>query len=112
MAAYPSHKHQKMSPLHQELHEISSALHGFYRQMKSNKEFCPSVQQLDLYAKKIIAVASRHDKECEKGKAFLKNAIIDLTEIPVMHEKHQRMAIETALRMACENLDSFFAKAT
>lgn len=108
--AVPSHKRKESSPSHKAILSIRESLFEFSSKMKKDKSFCPSVQELDKYAKKIVQFVEKHHKECDKTKSFLKDAIIDLTEIPLMHPQMQRVAIETAIKMSVENIDKFCSK--
>ena len=75
--------------------------------MKKEENFCPNVQQLDEQAEELLSFIAKYNKEVEKTKLHLKNAIIDLTEVPLMHPQMQRLAIHTAVKMACKNIDKF-----
>ncbi len=108
--AVPSHKRKEESPSHKAISSIREHLFELSSKMKKTSSFCPAVQELDKYAEKIVQYVDKYHKECEKNKAHLKDAIIDLTEIPLMHPQMQRVAIETALKMAVENIDKYCSK--
>ena len=107
--ARPHHK-EDASPSHREILSLRDALSAIHEKMKTQGSYCPTVQELDLHAKKIIHFIDKFHKEIDKTKAHLKNAIIDLTEIPIMHPQMQRVAIQTAIKVACDNIDKFCSK--
>lgn len=108
--AVPSHKRKEVSPSHKAILAIREHLSELSAKMKKESSFCPSVQELDKYAKKIVNYVEQYHKDCDKTKSHLKDAIIDLTEIPLMHPQMQRVAIETAIKLALENIDKYCSK--
>ena len=110
MATARAHKKEEMSPAKKEITEIRHELHTLFEKMNKDEGFCPKVQDLDKHAKVILKYINKHHKACDKTKSSLKDAIIELTEIPLMHHEMQRIAIRTALKMACENIDKFCLK--
>lgn len=103
-------KNEGMKPSHREILVIFEELHQMLDKMKKKESFCPLVQELDKYAQKIDKFLKKHHKEIESTRAPLNTAIIDLTEIPLMHPQMQRVAIQTALKVACENIEKFCQK--
>jgi|GEM_PF-5458735 len=109
MAAVRAHR-EDMSPSRKEILIIREDLHKIWEKMKKQESYCPTVQELDKYAEKIMQFIDKHHKEVAKTKTHLKDAIIDLTEIPVMHPQMQRIAIHTAIKLSYENIDKFLSK--
>lgn len=109
MATARAHR-EEMHPSRKEILSIRDDLYSHWEKMKKQESYCPTVQELDKYAEKIIKFIDKNHKEVDKTKSLLKDAIIDLTEIPLMHPQMQRLAIHTALRDACENIDKFCSK--
>lgn len=110
MAAARAQRQEDMSPSRREILVIREDLHKMWEKMKKQESFCPNVQELDKQAERIIKFIDKNHKEVEKTKPHLKDAIIDLTEIPLMHPQLQRMAILTAIKIACDNIDKFCSK--
>lgn len=111
MTTNRAHRHEEMHPSHKEILSIRDDLYSHWEKMKKQESYCPNVQELDKYAEKIIKFIDKHHKEIDKTKSHLKDAIIDLTEIPlIVHPQLQRVAIHTSLKVACENIDKFCSK--
>lgn len=102
---YSEGSHQ--SPIQQKIHHVMDQLETLLTTLSKNKD-SPTLQQgIDTCAKDLIAISAKHHKEIAKYEAYLKNAIIDLTEVPHMQPQMQRIAFEVAIRAALKNLQSF-----
>ena len=99
--------HHMELPSHKEITEIKNALEKILGNMKSNTNYCPSVQELDKHAQSIINFINKHDQEIKHAKSHLKNAVIDLTEVPIMHPNMQKIAIQTCVKVSIENIEKF-----
>jgi hypothetical protein len=100
--------HSMENPFHKEILDIKDSLNTIHEKMKKNGSYCPSVQELDQHGKAIERFMGKHHKEIEHAKPHLKNALIDLTEIPIMHPNMQRLTIQTCLKTSIENIDKFY----
>ena len=67
----------------------------------------PTQKEVEENAIKIMEIINLHHKEISKYESYLKNAIIDLTEIPHMQPQMQKIAFEVALKDAKKNLEAF-----
>ena len=95
------------SPIGQKVHHVIDQLETLLTTLAKNKD-SPALQEgIDTCAKDIIAISTKHHKEISKYESYLKNAIIDLTEVPHMQPQMQRIAFEVAIRAALKNLQSF-----
>lgn len=106
MATARNH-HMELSS-HKEITQIKNALEKILDKMKSQTNYCPTVQELEKHAESIINFINKHDKEIKHAKAHLKNAVIDLTEVPVMHPNMQKIAIQTCVKVSIDNIEKFF----
>ncbi|MEI8329669.1 MAG: hypothetical protein WCG14_06700 [Chlamydiia bacterium] len=99
--------HPMENPSRKEILDIKDSLNKIYEKMKQNSSYCPSVQELDQYGKAIERFMGKYHKEIEQAKPHLKNALIDLIEIPIMHPNMQRLSIQTCLKASIDNIDKF-----
>ncbi|NDD58286.1 MAG: hypothetical protein EBZ47_03405 [Chlamydiae bacterium] len=107
MSLARSHAHGELNFLYQEMSSLRDELYKIHERMKKQENYCPNVQELDRYAERIGNFISKNHKYLNQNKQHLMNAIVDLTEIPVMHPKMQRIAIYTAIKVACDNIEKF-----
>ena len=107
MATARNHHSHSPSASHKEILSIRETLHMMHEKMNKQEQYCPNVQQLDAQAEMILRFIEKHHKEIGNGKNYLKNAIIDLSEVPVLHGKMQRVAIHTCLKVAIDHIDKF-----
>lgn len=101
------HHHDESSPSNKIILSIRDDLAHIFDKMNKNEKYCPDVQELEVYATKIIRFYEKYADSNSKSSSYLKNAIIDLTEIPVMHPNLQRIAIKTVINEAIKNIDHF-----
>ena len=107
MATARPHSHDETNPMHNEINKILLVLTTYAEKMEKNNNYCPDVQELDMIAEHLLNYIDKHHKNITYNKHFLKNAIIDLTEIPVMHPKMQRLAIKSCVNVAIDNIENF-----
>lgn len=104
--AMPSPK-EETSPAQRDIHKIQEKLEHLKTKMQNKATYCPERAELEQYATQIISVINQFHPLIKDHERFLKAAVIDLTEVPVMHAQMQRIAIETALKDAIRNLEDF-----
>ena len=107
-------KHSEMheGPIHQKVHQIMDQLDQLLVKLSKSKD-CPSLQQgIDQCAKDLLHIISKNHVSIAKFESYLKNAIIDLTEVPHMQPQMQRIAFEVSIGAAIKNLKSFLENAT
>ncbi|MBM3207115.1 MAG: hypothetical protein FJZ57_00705 [Chlamydiae bacterium] len=107
MATARPYRHDENNPMHIDINKILSTLSTIAEKMEKNNNYCPNVQELDMIAEHILSYINKHHNNIDYHKHFLKNAIIDLTEIPVMHPKMQRLAIKSCVNVAIDNIENF-----
>jgi hypothetical protein len=107
MSTARKYSESNQGPIQQKIHHVMDQLETLLTTLSKNKD-CPTLQQgIDQCAKDIISISTKHHKEIAKYESFLKNAIIDLTEVPHMQPQMQRIAFEVAITAALTNLQSF-----
>ncbi len=105
-----AHKHPEMpaNPAYKKIDRILVDLKGLLHKLEGKEKDHPVLQkEVDLAAKQIITVINDHHSEIARWETYLKNAIIDLTEVPYMQPQMQRIAFETSIKAAVKNLQSF-----
>ena len=100
-------RNEENNPFHNEIKKILEHLSKMWEKMKKNESYCPNVQELDAIAEDILEYIDRHHDKIKTHKPFLKNAVIDLTEVPVMHPKMQRIAIQSSIKTAHDNIEKY-----
>ena len=106
-------KHSEMNhgPIHKQVHQIMDQLDQLLIKLSKSKD-CPSLQQgIDQCAKDLLGIIQKNHASIAKFESYLKNAIIDLTEVPHMQTQMQKIAFEVAIRAAITNLKSFLENA-
>lgn len=87
--------------------QIIHELEVLIEKISDKKDYEPLQKEVDALAKSIIDVVATHHHEIKKFEIYLKNAIIDLTEVPYMQPQMQKIAFEVSIRAAIKNLHSF-----
>ena len=102
---------QPRGPIQKEVQVINDRLEKLLTELSKNKDY-PSLQdEMDTCAKSIIKITDTHYEKLGQFTTHLKNAIVDLTEVPFMHPQMQKIAFEVALQAAIKNLETFLNKA-
>ncbi len=94
-------------PICTEVYNIMDRLNQLLLDL-SQSDDVPSLQNsINQCAKDLLLVINTHRDAIAKTESFLKNAIIDLTEVPYMQVQMQKIAFEVAIRASVKNLESF-----
>src|SRR5437879_2849819 len=101
--AYPP----KATPLHKGLQNIKEEIDRIIAKMQRSMEFLPDRAELDAFSAKAVQLIQQYHPKMPADQKLILNAVIDLTEIPIMHPKMQRLAYQTALKEASNNLGEF-----
>ncbi len=111
MSTARKYSESSQGPIHQKVHHVMDQLEQLLVTLSKSKD-CPTLQQgIDQAAKELIAITTKHHKEIAKYESYLKNATIDLTEVPHMQPQMQKIAFEVAIGAAIKNLQSFLDNA-
>jgi hypothetical protein len=101
---------QSKGPIQKQIQGISNRLNKLISELSKNKDY-PSLQgDIDSCAKEIIDITQKHYEKLGPAISHLKNAIIDLTEVPYMHPQMQKIAFEVAIQSAVKHLDTFLSQ--
>lgn len=98
---------QPQSPLHKGLEKIKSEIDSILNKMKKDGKFLPNQEELNEHSRKAVELIKKYHPKITPEQKNLLAAVIDLNEVPLMHPKMQRIAFETALKEASENLDTY-----
>lgn len=110
MAAFNPLPRPKENPAYEDVLYIRDKIADILRKMDRKEKFVPTQKDLDKQAKQILVVINKYHTTIKPLETHLKAAIIDLTEIPSMHPTMQRIAVATALKDACKNLEDFLGR--
>jgi hypothetical protein len=99
----------KASPLTKEAMKIKGRVDALITKMHKEDKFTPSRDQLDEIAETMIDFVSKHHVKITPHDSYMKAAIIDLTEIPLMAPQMQRIAFMTALKDSSHEMDLFLS---
>lgn len=95
------------NPLQIGLRTIKQEIDKLLEKMKRETSYTPDRTLLDRFSAKAVELVQKHHPKIAEAQKTLLTAVIDLTEIPTMHPKMQRVAYQTALREASKNLGSY-----
>ncbi|MBX9924110.1 MAG: hypothetical protein K2Y01_08375 [Rhabdochlamydiaceae bacterium] len=102
---------QPKGPIQKQVQVLADRLNELFANLSRNKDY-PALQgEIDSCAKEIISITHTHYEKIGNLISYLKNAIIDLTEVPYMHPQMQKIAFEVAIQAAIKNLESFISQA-
>jgi hypothetical protein len=107
MAAAPAPKH---SHLHVEVLRIKNQIDTMISHMHRKSDYTPTREEIEFCAEELIDFLNKYRSKTSPDERFLKTAIIDLTEVPVMTAQMQRIAFLTALQEASSNIEKFLSK--
>jgi len=99
----------KPSALTKEVLGMKSRVDSLISKMQKDTNFSPTREQLEEIAETIIDFISTHHSKTAPHESYLKAAIIDLTEVPVMAPQMQRISFLTALKDASYEIDLFLS---
>lgn len=103
---------EKAGPAQKELLKLHEKINSHILKMEKDKNHMTKQEELNKYAEQIITIINKYHAEVVKWESFLKAAIVDLTEVPSMQPQMQRIAILTAMKDACTNIQSFLDTST
>ncbi len=106
----PSPMARNESPLIKGLAGIKSQIDQMLEKMQQQNSYTPERQDIEKFSAQALELIRKHHPQMEKERKTLLMAVIDLTEIPVMHPKMQRVAFQTALKDASSNLEEFLGQ--
>jgi len=97
----------QQGPVYTDVYNIMDRLNHLLTQIAKSDDVPTLQNEIDLCAKDLLSVVTTHRDTIAKTESFLKNAIIDLTEVPYMQVQMQKIAFEVAIKAAIKNLESF-----
>lgn len=106
----PSPTPREESPLNKGLSRVKSQIDQMLEKMQQQNSYIPERQEVEKFSSEALELIRKHHPQMEKERKTLLMAVIDLTEIPVMHPKMQRVAFQTALKDASSNLEEFLSQ--
>jgi hypothetical protein len=96
----------------QELQKIQQEIQALLVQMKKNQNYTPNRSDVEKIGSKMVSVLKQYQPTVNATQnTLLKEAVVDLTEIPVMQASAQRVSIQTALTDASQCLKEYLAAA-
>lgn len=99
----------KPSSLAKAAQKIKSRVDDLITKMQKDPNFTPTREQLEENAELIIDFINDNHSKTAPHESYLKAAIIDLTEVPVMAAQMQRISFLTALKDASHEMDLFLS---
>ncbi len=105
----PSMGPQKDQPLYKGLQAIKDEIDRILQRMQKDTNYMPERSDLDQFSARAVELIQKYQPKMASNQKTLLAAVIDLTEVPVMHPKMQRVAFQTALKDASANLDSYLS---
>ena len=102
-------KHAEMNegPIYKKVSTIKDKLNQLLIELSKSEDIPTLQNKIDQNAKELLALVSENHKTIFKTESYLKNAIIDLTEVPYMQPQMQKIAFEVAIRASIKNLGAF-----
>jgi hypothetical protein len=101
------HSEQPKEPAYEKICDMINRLNHLAQKISRAEKFTPPQAEVDAAAREIIDIINTYHKNIQKYEVYLKNAILDLTEIPYMQPQMQKIAFEVAIKAAIHNLQSF-----
>ena len=106
MSTAPQESGQQ-GPVYDKVRSTLLNLNHLLNELSSHEDIPTLQDSLEQCAQEILSVINEHKEQVIKTESYLKNAIIDLTEVPYMQEEMQKIACEVALKAAIKNLEYF-----
>jgi len=106
MCALPT---PKSSALVKKAQKIKSEIDSLITKMQKDSHFTPTRELVEDFAKSIIDFIDTNHSEIGSHLKYLKAAVINLTEVPIMAPQMQRIAFHTALKDASHEMDLFLS---
>src|SRR5260221_68076 len=89
------------------LQELKRKIDAVVSQMETKPSFLPEQTTLNDFSTEIMRLIQSHHPDLPSKQKTLLLAVIDLTEIPIMHPSMQKVAVKTALKDASRNLNDY-----
>lgn len=107
--AHPQPQYPQKQPeaLQQGLKQIKQQIDKILQNMKKNAHYVPKREEVEIFAQNTLELVQKYHPLISPEQKMLLIAVIDLTEIPEMHPKMQKVAYETALRDASKNIQEY-----
>jgi hypothetical protein len=106
MCALPT---PKSSPFVKQVQKIKGEVEAVITRMQKDPKFTPTREQLEGFAEELMDFRQKNKKAVALHETYLKAAVIDLTEVPVMAPQMQRISFLTALKDALHEIDLFLS---
>jgi|HubBroStandDraft_4_1064222.scaffolds.fasta_scaffold310242_1 hypothetical protein len=99
----------KLPPQAKAAQKIKSRVDTLITKMQNNETFTPTREQLEDIAETTLDYISKNHFEITPHDSYLKAAVIDLTEVPVMAPQMQRISFLVALKDASHEMELFLS---
>ena len=106
----PTPSEPRSTPFHQGLRAIQEKINLIIREMDMKPNYLPDPGLLEAISAEVMALIQKYHPSMPAQEKSLFRAIVDLTEIPVMHPTMQIVAVKTALKDAVRNLNEYLQK--
>lgn len=92
-----------------EVRKLQQEIQTIVERMQKDKNFTPDPANLEKISTRMVTLIQKHQPEIDLPNKHLLEAVVDLTEVPVMHPSTQREAYKVALREASQNIQMYLA---
>jgi len=107
MSTARQYPEKKEHPAHEKIQQIADRLEALLHKTEKTTQFIMPQTEIDACAREVIDIINQYHASIYKFESYLKNAIIDLTEIPYMQPHVQKISFEISVRAALNNLQAF-----
>ena len=98
---------QPQGAVQKKVHHIMETLTILLSKISKANDYPALQEEMDRCAKEIISIIGESHSKIVKIESYLKNALIDLTEIPHMQPEMQKIAFQVGIKAAIDNLKLF-----
>ena len=106
MSALPT---PKQTPHAKEAQKIKAQIDDLIAKMQKDDKFTPTREDLENIAETMIDYISKNHFKITPHDSYLKAAVIDLTEVPVMAPQMQRLSFLIALKDGSHEMHLFLS---
>lgn len=99
----------KQTPHAKEAQEIKARIDDYIAKMQKDDKFTPTRENLEDIAETMIDYISKNHFKITPHDSYLKAAVIDLTEVPVMAPQMQRLSFLIALKDVSHEMNLFLS---
>ncbi len=99
----------KPVPHTKEALKLKSRIDALITKMQKDEKFTPTREQLEEIAEDMIDYISKNHFKITPHDSYLKAAVVDLTEVPVMAPQMQRISFLIALKDTSHEMDLFLS---